>query len=272
MSRSLILFDFRRWTTFYWLALAALVGPAAAQAQPQAEVPAQASAQEASDDAVYRRFDEISAMRADGEFDRAIAVLNEIIEDHAGSSEVLRRAYNESVFTILSKRSIASDEAARSALNEEARARAEEALRRFPDLVADRHYFPVEINTIYDDLRQTMFGEVHIVTDPSGCRVQVGDAFDGTSPVSIAYLPVGSYRLVVSREDYKDRTDSLTVIPGGVVQREVSLSKKGHSNKWWIVPSLAASALIAISIAGGDDGGGDDETTALPGPPPPPAR
>ena len=260
MSRPLNLFGFPRWTMLCWLALAAASGPAQAQAQ------------DTSEDAIYRRFDEISAMRADGEFDRAIAVLHEIIEEHAGSPEVLRRAFNESVFTILSKRSIASDDAARRALDEEARVRAEDALRRFPDLVADRHYFPVEINVIYDDLRRSMFGEVHIVTNPSGSRVLVGDAFDGTSPVSIPYFPVGSYRLLISRDGYEDRTDSLSVIPGGVVQREVSLSKR-RGRKWWIawiVPTLAASALITYSVTSGDDGG--DDSTELPGPPPPPAR
>jgi len=260
MSCRLILLQFRRWTTIGCVAFGL------------ASLPQDAPAQQDSADATYRRFDEISALRADGEFDRAIAMLHLIIEEYADSEDVLPRAFNELVFTMLSKRSIASDEEARRALDAEARANAEAALRRFPDLVADRHFFPAEINTIYDGLRETMFGEIHIVTSPSGCRVLVGDAYEGTSPVSIPYFPVGTYQLLMSHSGYEDRLDSLEVIPGGVVQREISLSKR-RGRGWWlarIVPSLAACALIAAAATGGSDE--DAPTNELPGPPPPPAR
>ena len=231
--------------------------------------PRLARAQEAADDTVYRRFDEISAMRANGEFDRAIDVLRGIIQEHEHSDEISRRAHNDLVFTILSKRSIASNDEARRALDAEARTLATDALRRFPDLVADRHYFPAEINLIYDDLRETMFGEVHIETSPANCRVRIGDAYEGTSPISIAYFPVGTYRLEISRDGYTPRAATLAVIPGGLVQREISLSKR-RGRKWWLVPTIAGAAIVAgVAMSGGDDGG-DSDNGELPGPPPPP--
>ena len=279
MPRRLTVPGFPIWIGLF-LMLSALA-PAAA--------PWPAHAQEATDDSVYRRFDEISAMRANGEFDRAVEVLRGIIAEpkRPGSApirsdglpgfsdDILRRAHNELVFTILSKRSIASGDEARRALDAEARTLAGDALRRFPDLIADRHYFPVEINLIYDDLRETMFGEVHIETSPHDSRVQIGDAFDGTSPVSIAYFPVGSYRLLVSHDGYAERADTLAVIPGGLVQREISLSKR-RGKKWWltrIVPTVAATALIAVGVSNnGGDGDDEGEGGDLSEPPPPPAR
>ena len=218
---------------------------------------------------IYDWFEEVSSLRSQGKYDDAINVLETIIEDYAGTETVARRAYNDLVFTLLSKRD--EDAAAISA---------REGLARFPDLTADPVYFPPSVNQVYDQLRAEMFGGLNVATKPDSCRILLGDEFVGFSPLTLEYVPVGEYLLNVTRPGYKDESTPIRIQPAYQTNVPLSLAKE-RGKAWWLMrvgPAALITGLLAAYQLGGDDGSGTAGTGAggaaerLPDPPPPPGE
>jgi uncharacterized protein (UPF0147 family) len=222
-------------------------------------IPAQPA--DAPDDVtIYDWFEEVSSLRSKGQYDDAIGVLETIINDYTMSDRVARRAYNDLVFTLLSKQ----DEAAVTAT-------AREALTRFPDLAADPVYFPPSVNQAYDRLRAEMFGGLNVATKPDSCQVFLGDEFVGLSPLTLEYVPVGEYILNVTMQGYNDETTPIRIEPSYQTSVPLSLQKE-RGRGWWLIRIGPAALLTGVLVA--TQLGGDEAVDAepLPGPPPPPAQ
>jgi hypothetical protein len=210
------------------------------------------------DQTIYDKFEEVSSLRSQGQYEEAIELLRGIITEHAGSEEILRRAYSDLVFTLLSKQDF-----------DTATDIATEALFRFPDLTADPVYFPPTVNEVYADLRDRLFGELNVATRPDSCQIFLGDELVGLSPLSLQYVRVGEYALKASKTGYNDELTIVRIEPGYPTSVPLSL-QRDRGRMWWLLrvgPAvLVTSALLALQLR--DKGGG--EPGSLPEPPPPP--
>ena len=210
------------------------------------------------DNTIYSRFEDVSFLRSQGQHDSAIEILRDIIDEYSESNEVLRRAYNDLDFTLLSKEDVPT-----------ATESAKEALSRFPDLAADPVYFPPRVNEIYDGLRSQMFGTLNVATKPDSCKVFLDNEFVGLSPLNLEYVRVGEYVLSVSKSGFQDESEFVSIGPGRPTSVPLSLRKQ-RGRGWWLVrigpAALVAGVLLAIQLQR-DEGGGP---ARLPGPPPPP--
>lgn len=222
-----------------------IFGPPAAFADPE-------------DRTIYDKFEDVSSLRSQGQYDQAIELLRGIITEHAESEEILRRAYSDLVFTLLSKQDF--DTAADIA---------SEALYRFPDLTADPVYFPPTVDEVYDDLRDRLFGALNVATRPDSCQIFLGDELVGLSPLSLRYVRVGEYALKASKPGYNDELTIVRIESGHPTSVPLSL-QRDRGRMWWLVrvgPAvLVTGVLLALQVR--DKGGG--EPGSLPAPPPPP--
>jgi hypothetical protein len=209
-----------------------------------------------------------------------VELLSDVIKQHSQSDVVLRKAYNDLVFTYLSQRNASSDSTAQSELQTKMIKSADEALRRFPDLKASTQEYPPEVGLIYDTRRGILFGRVEVTSSVDSSRVFLraknsDEAYRGVTPLSIQYLPVGDYTLTVARSGYKDHEVPLTISPSATVQREVTLSKE-RTRKWWItrvvVPATATAAIVTAIVINNQNNGSTDTTQPLANPPPPPSQ
>jgi hypothetical protein len=211
---------------------------------------------------IYETFEKVSALRSQGQFDQAIEILKGIITEYAKSDEVLKRAYDQLVYTFWSKQDL--DAATASAL---------EALSRFPDISADPLSVSSKVNEIYDTQRAHMYGSLVVITKPEACRVILGGDFKGTSPVRIPYVTVGEYTLNVSKSGYKDEVSTVRIAPASPTTMQLSL-QKDRNKKWWLwragPVALVAGALTVLGLQGGETSG--TQPTPLPGPPAPPSQ
>ncbi len=230
---------------------------------------------------VEETFARVRELRAQGDFDQAITLLSEVIREHRQSEQVLRKAYNDLVFTYLSKRKNTSDVAEQDSLNTDLIGCARDALTQFPDLEAATPEYPSDVNLVYQTLRTLMFGRVEVTSNADSSRVFMraeGDAtedlYRGITPLAIPYVPVGDYLVTITCSGYKDRVVPLNVGPSALVQREVTLSKE-RTKKWWltrvVAPVTASAAAIVAIIVGAQDDTPTETSKPLDGPPPPPA-
>jgi hypothetical protein len=216
------------------------------------------SDQEALDESVYLKWEQVSSLRSQGQFTEAIAVLQEIINDPKVSDEVLQRAYNDLVFTYYLERDV-----------EGAREQARVALVRFPSLTADPVAFPPRVNETYDQLRREMFGSVTI-TKPDQAQVVLDGELRGETPLHMDLLSVGTHELKLVKPGYHDYTETIVVDPNGRHVYEISMDRDRGAG-WWLARGaviVGAGVLIAVLASGS----GDEEQVALGDPPPPPPR
>jgi hypothetical protein len=241
-----------------WLCVGVLaggvIGPAPAASQetsaPKSAVAAQAT------------FEQIVAMRLDGDYARAVEMLNDVIAKYSKSDEILRRAYNHLVTVYVQN----DDE-------EGARTAARAALTSFPDLTADELEFPGRVNDVYEQMRKEMFGSF-VIKQPEECRVYMDSTFVGDTPLALGLVRVGEYGLTVTKSGYKDYVSQIEIQP----ERTLDLSglSLDRNRGWWWWPAwiggaAIAAVAVAIGVSGGDEGS-PTEREPLPGPPPPPAN
>jgi len=235
-----------------------ILSPVDATAQSAADTTAQGNNESAN---IYERFEKVSSLRSQGQYDRAIEILKGIIAEFTKSDEVLRRAYNDLVFTLMSKQDI--DGATESA---------KQGLSRYPDLAADPLYFPPRVNELYGNLRSQMYGSLFVATNPKSCRVFLGEAFIGVSPLNMKYVKVGGYTLNLSKSGYKDESSPVRIEPGSPTSMQLSLQKE-HGKKWWLMragPGAVLASVLAYFQLRGEKGTAQPEP--LPGPPSPPSQ
>ncbi|UCF05138.1 MAG: PEGA domain-containing protein [bacterium] len=215
----------------------------------------------AAQEQIYQKWELVSSLRARGEFNEAIQLLNNIINQYSESDDILKRAYNHIVFTFLLMKEDAS-----------AIAQAREGLEQFADLVADPVEFPPRVNEIYNQLRSEMFGTLEI-TKPGDCRVFLGEEFKGETPLKLDLIRIGSYELMVTKSGYYDYKETIRIDPSGKHILEVSMDRR-RNKRWWfyrIGPAVAAGIILAVTL-GGAGGEGAPQPEPLPEPPAPPGQ
>ena len=175
-------------------------------------VPLRAAGQETSEPGsaalVQATFEQIVALRLDGEYDQAVAMLNEVIAGYEKANEILRRAYNHLVTVYVQN----DDEAG-------AREAARAALERFPDLTADELEFPGRVNDVYDQVRKEMFGSF-VIGQPKECRVHLDGTYVGDTPLILNLVRVGEHDLTVTKSGYKDYVSRIEIQIGRASCRE----------------------------------------------------
>jgi len=217
----------------------------------------------AQEEVIYQKWEEVSSLRATGQFERAVEILKSIIQEYSNSDDVLRLAYNNLVYTYYVANDVASEDVA-----------AREALGKFPDLRAGDAQFPSVLNDLYERLRREMFGSL-VIARPERARVFLDETYKGESPIRLPLVPVGSHVLEVAKSGYYDYTQPVEVEPNLVRELEVSLRRQ-KDVWWWVtrvgVPTLAVAAGVTVALIAGGDEGGPAEPEPLPGPPSPPTR
>lgn len=191
----------------------------------------------------FEKFQEVASLRVEGEYDPAIEKLAEIVEDLMASQEVLKSAYHHLVWTYEAKGDSTG-----------ARASAQDALERFPDLVADEISFPPFVNDYYDMLRREMFGSLRII-EPKGGRIFLNEEYIGDSPMRLDLVRAGEYDLTVTKSGYQDYTEKISIRPEERLEKTLSLQRK-HDWKWWtyrIGAGVAVASLLGVVLTGGDD-------------------
>jgi tetratricopeptide (TPR) repeat protein len=216
----------------------------------------------AQEDDIYELWEEITSLRAQGEYDRAIELLNRMLTEHSGDDDILKRAYNELVFTQFKKGDA-----------EAATMTARQALERYSDLAVSTAQFPARLNETYNDLRKEMFGSLTI-SKPESTMVYLDDAFTGTAPFSIELLRAGEYNLRATKKGYNEYTELITIDPSGKHSLELSMERQ-KDTKWWLYrigPAVLVGVLAAFALAGGSGDEAQPEPEPLPEPPAPPTN
>jgi hypothetical protein len=217
------------------------------------------------------RIQEVYVSRSEGNYDRALREIQEMIEYFAQSDAILRDLHNEMVKTIHQQRNAMQDSRTRAQLGKQREAQARETLRLYPGIKAGVGYATVD--SLYNALRAEMFGELRIITSPDSCDVVIDGEFRGPSPFYAEYFPVGSHTVRVTKSQYEEKEITVGVEPAVAQTREISL-KKIRGYKWWlswvVVPVAAGVGLVLALTLGGDETPPADEP--LPDPPAPPAN
>jgi tetratricopeptide (TPR) repeat protein len=209
---------------------------------------------------VASRFDDVASLWRQGLYTSALGEIRSIIDEYSRAEEISRRAYSYLVITVW-------DADGREAAVEAAR----EALRRHPDLEVDTLVFPPKLNSLYSEVRITMFGSLYINAEQDSCEVLLDDRFVGKTPLEIAYVPVGDHSLLLRKSGYENLMKSVDIRPGTDHRIEdVRLSRIRNWWWWtWRVGGPAAVAITSFALLGGQEEPGSDE---LPGPPGPPGH
>ena len=222
----------------------------------------QAAADAESTDAIQTKFEQVVNLRLDGEYDRAIEMLREIIQEYTNSDDILRRAYNHLVTVYVQNN---DDTGARDA--------ARTALDRFPDLTADELDFPGKVNDVYEQLRKEMFGSL-VIDKPKDCHVYLDSTHVGDSPLRLDLVKVGEYELTVTKSGHKDYVSRIEIQPE--LTRDLSGLSLDKDRAWWYWPAwVGGAAVAAVAIVLGVSGGDEEpppDPEPLPEPPGPPAN
>jgi PEGA domain len=212
--------------------------------------------------AVQSTFEQIVALRLDGEYSRAVEMLYEVIAKYEKSDDVLRRAYNHLVTVHVQN----NDEAAAEKV-------ARAALETFPDLTADELEFPGRVNDVYNQMRKQMFGSF-VISQPKECHVYLDSTHVGDTPLSLGLVRVGEYQLTVTKSGYKDYLARIEIQPE--LTRDLSGLSLQRDRAWWWWPAWIGGAVVSVVAVAIGVSGGDDEAPAepepLPAPPPPPGN
>lgn len=222
------------------------------------------AAQEEIDEDISEKMEQVNILRARGEFDDAIEILNGIIRDYSSSDNVSRYAYNHLVFTYhkMGRAGTAIE-------------KAREALDRFPDLRVETPDIPPSVDEIYETLRKEMFGSLTIER-PFGCNAYLiqdeNKIFKGETPLELPLVRVGTYTLEVTKSGYHDYSRTINVFPDERLNVDVSMSPE-RGVKWWVL-NLSPIALIGAFVAymAWPSETSTAEPQPLPGPPDPPTQ
>jgi hypothetical protein len=256
------MFTVRRFLVALSLSSALIVPGSAAYSQtPAPDSDPEPTAEPAVSPEVAGRWFEISQLRAGGQYEEAISLLNAMFRDYADADQVLRQAHNELVFTMMA-----------SADTVGARASARAALELYPDLeVEDSAAVPQSLNALYGALRAEMYGSLQVtVPEVEEAQVLLDGLAQGFAPLEMAYLKPGPHTVTVLRSGYREQTVEVEITPGLTNNCTVPLSRSGGIRRWLPAAGAAVVAAILIPLATGDSTPGDPELPSLPNPPIPP--
>jgi tetratricopeptide (TPR) repeat protein len=208
---------------------------------------------------IFEKWDEVSLLRASGEYPEAIAALEGILEDYPKDEKIQRRAWNLLIHT----RFKAGDE-------EGAMRTAREALESFPDLTVNTSILPAWMNDTYDELRSAMFGSLK-VTGPEGAALYLEGDTLGIAPVSITYLRTGIYSLTAIKSGYHEISDTIRIDPSETLTMALAMDRS-RNKRWWVyrVGAAVVAGTATAWIIAANSGSDEPALEPLAGPPSPP--
>jgi len=246
---------------------------------------------------IEQRFQEIDVLRSRTQFDDAFDALRQLINEFAAADSVLRRAYNQLVYTVVKQsqylkqlESFAANEGdeervaelreQQDDLTDRLAKVVHEALGRFPDLVAaDDVPDPDRLNQTYEPTRQSMFGGLVVESRPDSAAVWISSSgedwkYVGWTPLRKDLYPIGVYELKVTKTGYGDRTRDIQIQPN--LPTPIDFPLQRHRGKtWWLTrvvgPVATVAAVVTYALVNGGSGS-SPEPDPLPGPPAPPSR
>ncbi len=96
-------------------------------------------------------------------------------------------------------------------------------LARYPDLEADPLFYPAEIQSIYDEIRKTMYGVLRLDSDPEQSTVYLDDLDIGNTPITGLHIAPGEYTLRIEKTGYAGDTLTALIKPAGETYLSVTL-------------------------------------------------
>ena len=214
---------------------------------------------------IASRMEKVNLLRASGEFNEAISILNNIIEEYSFSEYVLRYAYNHLVFTYNSMGE-----------KEKALHVAREALETYPDLKVETPDIPPSIDNIYNKLRKEMFGSLNI-NKPEDCHVLIIqdslNVFEGITPINLPLIKAGKYTLQVSKTGYHDYTQTINISADEKYNRDNIPLSRDRGAKWWLIRALPLVFITTLTASLlWPEGDTATEPGSLDSPPKPPGQ
>jgi hypothetical protein len=190
------------------------------------------------EDAARAIFERVSDLGSQGRYEEAISLLHRIIADHPDSEETLRRAFNTLVFVHLSQGN-----------QEDAATAARRGLDRFPDLVPDPVYVPVEpVGAILDEMRTEMFGLLLLTTVPDSCRVILDGESMGESPVRLEHVRAGKHVLHLYKAGYQEITRHIEIEAGEKREIEYNLKSLAEADRRGFQSGFGAGLGAALPV------------------------
>ena len=259
----------------FTLALAVLVAlaPIHSLSRALAQVP---SSEPAESIDIESRFEDARAFMQQLEYERAIAVLEPVLEASRFDADQLRETY----LLLVEAHVYRGNQSA--AGTKEQQLWYEEARDLIHDCLGVRELrhtqpdpperYPAKMLQLFDDVRREVFGAFEIaVLEPADAEVTLDGelvAPDESGVLRQIDVPVGTHELVISHPDYREITADVEISPATVVTRSYALDRK-RGLRWYatrlFVPVAAVAGVIVVVVSGGAQ-----EDPDLAGPPPPP--
>lgn len=213
---------------------------------------------------IAKRFGLVASLQSDGQYDRVVRELRQIIDEFSDSEQVLREAHSRLVYAYHDRGD-----------TDGARRAAAEALEKYPDLtVAGRVDIPPDVDSKYfDPLRKEMFGALSIKKE-EGCSVFLDSLYVGKTPYFEPLTRAGQHELTLKKSGCYDYIEQIAIPAGGLWGKDVRMERpRGWT--WWAtrVGLPVAGTLVGIGIYAltrDDPAGPPPAPTPIGVPPPPP--
>lgn len=198
-------------------------------------------------------------------FEESIRILEQAIESDSLNNDELFSAHIYIAFSFL-----------RQGVGQEiARHHFEQAIKVNPNAVLDQKIIPPDLYEQFEQVRQRLFGNLVVETEPPGASVILIDPVDGrvvnrTTPALFDRLFLQrEYKLIVTKDGYVGVNRNVSVTASTTDSMRVILEKKKtFFNRWWAWGSgLAIATAIVIFDMAGKEGTPESKSKELPEPP-----
>ncbi|MFQ5719605.1 MAG: PEGA domain-containing protein [Acidobacteriota bacterium] len=112
-----------------------------------------------------------------------------------------------------------------------------------PDFTLDARLVSPKIVAAFDEVRRKTTGLLTVVSEPPGADVRIGDRVLGATPVEDVRLPVGQYRLRVSRPGFGTDETSVEIEAGDTRRYEAKLTRNARHVS---IMTLPAEARVTV--------------------------
>lgn len=192
--------------------------------------------------------------RSEGLYDDAAQSLRGLIAAHDGDNATVRVAFQH-LFTTLSL-----DPAPKAA--DDLAVAIRDALDRYPDLTPSEEYCPRGVITLVQAVRLQMYGALEIIR-PEGADVFLDGEHRGLSPLLLEFVRIGDRELVIAKDGFRERKETVTIEPGQRLSRDIELASRTNT-RWYVAGGAVVAGVVWALLSG------DDAAEPLPDPPPPP--
>jgi hypothetical protein len=199
------------------------------------------------------------------EFDRAVDVLGEVLDNPLATQADLFMARVYTAFTLIRS-------GVESAVVDQM---LQTAIRANPGQSLDPMRTPPDLFKRFNSIRRSMMGDIVIKTEPADANVvlidpEVGSKVSLTHPAVFSDLVNDQYQIAVTRKGYAEKVLQVEVTGGKPDTLFVSLQKQ--TVNWmryapWAGGAVLLGTLLATQLGGGDDDSDTPPSAVLPSPP-----